>query len=199
MKNINDLLIEKGNYTFDVNNWGSCQYSGALAMYNAYFVLRNKYSKELVLQYLEYEYGFKVSFHKIRDDEQAIDMFFKIYANKRNWNFDIYDYDEIEKLDEHNKKLIRTIRRAKSADDLFFIGRNASSDLWSTAPKIAESYFTGFKTENLPDSNNPSGLEKGPVGNICAQANNILTGLCCALLIDYDIVKNINSFKGFDT
>lgn len=68
-----------------------------------------------------------------------------------------------------------------------------------TVPKIAESYFIGFEAKNFPSCNNPTGLERGPIGNICAQSNNVLTELCCALLVDYGIVKNINSFKGFDT
>lgn len=199
MRNINDLLTKEGNYTFDVNEWGSCQYSGALAMYRAYFELRKKYSKELTLQYLKYEFGYEISFNSIRDDENAIDMFFKIYANKRDWNFNLYDYDKIEKLDEYDINLIKTIRRAKSADDLFFVERNAASDLWNTAPKIAQSYFVGFKIENVPTCETPTGLERGPEGNICAQADNVLTGLCCALLVDYEIIKNTNSFKGFDT
>jgi hypothetical protein len=240
---IKELLIKKGNYSFDVNEWGSCQYSGALAMYKAYFELRKEYSKEKILEYLKYEYGYEIKFSGIRDDDNAKDMFFKILANKNHWNLNLYEYqndsvdfekDILEEIDEYKDKegavleftegveeptpsvlseydkkfnalneyhqeLIRNIRRAQSADDLFYVGRNSSFDLWSISSKVAESYFIGFEVKNLPTCDNPIGLERGPVGNICAQADNVLTGLCCALLVDYEIVKNTNSFKHFDT
>lgn len=193
--NINDLLKHLGDFDFEVNEWGSCQYSGALAMYKAYFKLKEKG----VLDFLRFEYGYDVSFSGVRDDENAIDMYFKILAHKRNWDFDLYDYDETEKLDERWQKTVWGIRRAQSADDLFFIGRNASSDLWHTAPHVAESYFIGLEMKNMPDCDNQTGLERGPVGNLCAQSDNVKTGLCCALLKDYGLVKNERSFRGFDT
>ena len=201
-KQINELLTKEGDYSFNVNEWGSCQYSGALAMYKAYFKLREKFDRDHVLEYLKYEYGYDISFSGIHDDKQAIDMFFKLYAISRRWNFDLnnyYENSEYDKLNNYDKKLIGTIRRAQSADDLFFIGRYACSDLWNTAPRVAESYFISFEAKNLPDCENITGLERGPVGNICAQSVNILTGICCALLVDYEIIKNINSFKSFDT
>jgi hypothetical protein len=214
MPEIAELLQDNG-FEFEVNKWGSCQYSGALAMFKAYFKLRETYArhsvapyeeneriniseklKKSILEYLEEEYDIKISFSGIRTDEEAFDMYFKILANKLNWNFNLYDYKETEKLDERWKKTIWGIRRAQSGDDLFFVGRNASSDLWNTAPHIAQSYFVGLEMENV---NRTTGLEIGPVGNISVQSTNVGTGLCCALLMDYGIVKNEKSFKGFDT
>jgi len=200
---IKELLKNEGEYTFDVNEWGSCQYSSALAMYKAYFKLRETYSKEKILEYLKYKYNYEITFSNIRDDEQARNMLFKLYANSRKWDFDedirYTDYDKYEKMDRRDKDLILNMARIQSADDMFFVGRSHSSDLWNTAPKVAKSYFTGFETKNLPNSDNPTGLERGPIGNICAQSDNVLTGICCALLVDYGIVKNTNSFKSFDT
>ena len=43
--NISQLIQDLGNFSFDVNSWGSCQYSSALAMFNAYFKLREKYDR----------------------------------------------------------------------------------------------------------------------------------------------------------
>lgn len=197
---ITELLKTKGDYIFDVNEWGSCQYSGALAMYKAYFKLREKYERDTILAYLKYEFNYQITFDSIEDDTTAINNFFLSYGKCRGWKFtDLYDDDEIESLDKYDSKLLYSIRLAKSADDLFFVGRNASSDLWDTAPRVCESYFKNFKAENLPDCDNPIGLEKGPVGNICVQSTNVFVGLCCALLVDYELVKNENSFKGFDT
>lgn len=201
MKDINELLKENGNYSFDVNEWGSCQYAGALAMYNAYFYLRTKYDREAVLEYLKYEFGYEISFSAvIYDDKEAVQRYFLDYVKFRKLNIsNMHDYDNLEKLDKHHKKAIKSMSRAYSADDLFFVGRNAASDLWHTAPRVCKSYFMDFTTKNLPNCENQTGLEKGPVGNLCAQSDNVLTGLCCALLVDYDIVKNTKSFSGFDT
>ena len=197
---ITELLTKKGNYNFNVNEWGSCQYSGALAMYKSYFELKKEYSKEKILEYLKYEFGYEISMSGIRNDEEAIDKFFDILLKQKKWNLsNIDDYDNYESLNEYDKELVYTIRRAVSADDLFFIGRNSAFDLWKTAPLVAESYFIDLVIKNVPNSENPIGIEKGPVCNICAQADNILTGICCALLVDYGIVKNLNSFKRFDT
>lgn len=181
MKQIETFLKETGSYKFDVNEWGSCQYSGALAMYNAYFLKRKTHNKSAILDYLKYEFNYIISFDSIRNDEDAI----------------------IEYLNNISKKLDKndqwTIRRACSGDDLFFIGRSSSSDLWHTALRIANAYFVNLKIENTPDCENPIGIEKGPIGNICAQADNIQTGIYCALLVDYEIVKNEKSFRKFDT
>lgn len=199
---IEELLVHKGDYNFEVNNWGSCQYSGALAMYKAYFELREQHDPKALLKYLKYKFNYEISFKGIRKDEEAIDMYFKIEAKRWKWNFDIndiYENPEFEKIKDWQKRMIRNIRRAESADDLFFIGRASASDLWHTAPRVAESYFVGFKAKNLPTCEKPIGIERGPVGNVCAQSRNVLTGICCALLVDYNIVKNLNSFKGFDT
>ena len=224
MKEIKDLLTKNGNYEFNVNEWGSCQYSGALAMYKAYFKLREKYdihrdgpyfinnerfkltekrkTNKSILDYFREEFNYDISFLSIRDDENAIDMYFKIQAERWGCSFginDAYENPEYEKLKDFHKSIIKSIRRAESGDDLFFVGRFAASDLWHTALNVAKSYFVGFEAKNLPKCGNPTGLERGPVGNICAQSDNVLTGLCCALLADYGIVKNTNSFKGFDT
>lgn len=220
---IQDLLNNEGNFIFEVNDWGSCQYSGALAMFKSYFELRKKYTRHYgpyansnerhklaekqenqisVLDHLRNEYGYDVRFTGIRDDENAADMYFKILAERNHWNFNLWDeqdHPQYIELPDFQKQTIKTIRRAQSADDLFFVGRFAASDLWHTAPRVAESYFVGFEAKGFPSCKKPLGIEQGPIGNICAQSDNVLTGLCCALLVDYDIVKNINSFKGFDT
>ncbi|NMC59732.1 MAG: hypothetical protein GYA51_10170 [Candidatus Methanofastidiosa archaeon] len=220
---IQDLLNNEGKFIFDVNDWGSCQYSGALAMFNSYFELRKTYARHYgpyvnsnerhklaeksenqisILDYFRSAYGYDIRFTGIRDDENAIDMYFKIEANRWHWNFDLwnaYNSSQYDELRDFEKQIIKSIRRAQSADDLFFVGRFAASDLWHTAPKVAESYFVGFEAKGFPNCDKPLGIERGPIGNICAQSDNVLTGLCCALLVDYDIVKNINSFKGFDT
>lgn len=200
MKQIEAFLKESGSYKFDVNKWGSCQYSGALAMYNAYFLKRKTHSKSAILGYLEYEFNYIISFDNIRNDENAIIEYFNIFNKLRKWNMkNLIDYNILEKLDKNDQEIIWNIRRACSGDDLFFIGRNSSSDLWHTALKIANAYFVNLKIENTPNCENPIGIETGPIGNICAQADNIQTGICCALLIDYEIVKNEKSFRKFDT
>lgn len=200
-----ELLEKKGKYSFDVNEWGSCQYSGALAMYKTYFELRKEYSKEKILEYLKFEFNYDISLKGIRSDEEAIEEFFNILKIEKRWpkKFKFDSYYNSEKIDkqirESDHVLVRTIRRACSAEDLFFVGRNAAYDLWATAPWVAKSYFIDFKTKNLPNCENPIGIEKGPAGNICAQSKNILTGLCCALLVDYEVIKNTKCFKYFDT
>jgi len=221
---IKEILVSEGEYVFEVNNWGSCQYAGALAMFKTYFKLRKTYARHYgpfvtnnerrklseksetqisILDYFRQAYQYDISFTGIRDDENAIDMYFKIQSNRWHWNFnlwdDVYETTQYNELPDFQKQMIKTIRRAQSADDLFFVGRFAASDLWHTAPRVAESYFVGFEAKGFPSCEKPLGIEHGPIGNVCAQSDNVLTGLCCALLVDYDIVKNINSFKGFDT
>jgi len=202
--NISNLLKRLGDFEFGVNSWGSCQYSSALSMYTAYFELRKEYTKDQILDFFRIEYGYEISFSGIREDDDAIEKFFDIYREQRgkDWDFGFHEWYNTEnwkKVDDYGQRFIRNLHRAKSADDLFFVNRNAASNLWNTAPRVAKAYFIDFKAENLPDVKNQTGMERGPIGNLSAQSLNVLTGLCCALLVDYEIVKNTNSFKGFDT
>jgi hypothetical protein len=51
-KHLSQILEGLGDYTFGVNTWGSCQYSGALATHNAFFtILKAGLSAEDAVQY----------------------------------------------------------------------------------------------------------------------------------------------------
>ena len=192
---VTELMEDVGDYKFDVNSWGSCQYSGALAMYNAYFKLRETHSKEKTLDYLKHMVDIDISFdyHNDKDHYAFSDRFTKYLKKKYDILVDTH-WSEIE--DEYDQRFFRNINRCQTVDDLFFACRASASDLWHTAPTIAD---ICFKNLNIDISAKATGLERGPVGNIAVQSTNPSVGLCCALLVDYGFVKNSGSFGGFDT
>lgn len=190
---VDEFMEKVGGFSFDVNPWGSCQYSGALSMFNAYFKKRESgLSKKAILAFLEAEVGISIFFDDIRsfDDAQA-----KV-EQKLKERYGVSDSALHEIPDEYARRAISLVSRSRTADDLFMARRSVASDLWNTAPLIADAFFKNLEIK-IPVEK--TGLEEGPVCNVKAQSINPLVGLCCALLVDHGIVKNQESFSGFDT
>jgi len=161
-------------FPFTVNRWGSCQYSTALSIYDLYFRIRENLSQEETLEVL----GLEFSHNGVRDFDEAHQMLID------------YTTDRYSKRDGHH---LTDARRVNTFDEMFFIMKNWASDLWNSAPRVANFAFKDLKI------NAPSSPGKGPVGNIEVQSTNFTTGICCALLMDNNIVLNEKSFSGFDT
>jgi hypothetical protein len=169
-------------FNFDVNRWGSCQYSSALATYDLYFKMRETLSMKDTLDLLGVKFAFdrKNTFTNIR--QSFVDEIEKNYAD-----YDWYTEEEV-------KERVEAAKRAKNFDDMFETVANNSWDLWSAAPFVAGYAFENYTLEGAPESPGT-----GPILNVAVQSVNLKIGLLCALLKDYKQVKEEKSFVGFDT
>ena len=166
-------IEEIGGQGFDVNDWGSCQYSGALAMYNTFQKIRKDLSYDDTLLVL----GLKVTF----EDKRDIDTIQAMILEKFSYNDFANDFtDEIPKT--------------KNVDDFFDMFNDCGWDLWSTASFMAPICFGDLVIEGVPEA---SGY--GPIGNQLVQSHNYNTGLICVLLVEHEMVEDTDCFSGFDT
>jgi len=169
---------DKFNFDWGVCSWGSCQYSGALAVYNLYNEIRKDLNKQDTLEVL----GVTFKFTKILSFEEA----------KKNW---LEELNEIYSDDlEFWQEMLNEAAKASSFDEMFEASKNMSSDLWNTAPTIAENVFQDMQLIDVP-----AAIGIGAVMNVLAQSENNTTGLLCALLKDYGMIQHETSFANFDT
>ncbi len=111
-------LEEKyGPIPFEVNDWGSCQYSSAKWLYDLYFKLREETPFEEVLESL----NIKVSFTRCVD------------FNTIKHGFVDYFDEEWDDLDPDRQDDVvddfREMKRATKVEDLFMFLRNYAWDL----------------------------------------------------------------------
>ena len=111
---------------FDVNDWGSCQYSGALDTFNAL----NKVRPEAL--------GIKISFQH-KESVHSVRSWFIKYCQEY-YNDPIFDYKDKEETQQRLNNLT-------DIESMFNFARNSAWDLWSAAPLIAEEVFCGLKIE----------------------------------------------------
>ncbi len=178
-------LEEKyGPIPFEVNDWGSCQYSSAKWLYDLYFKLREESSFEEVLESLNIRVS-SISVNS-RLDFDAIKHDFVDYFDEE-WDDLAPDWQE-DVADDY-----REMKKATKVEDLFEFLRNMAWDLWGAAPRIASCAFPGLdiKVEESPGY--------GPVFNILTQSENFEVAVCCILLKEFGYVENEDCFSGFCT
>ena len=166
----------------EVNRWGSCQYNGALKVYDLYFKMRNDLSRDDTWELL----GIKVTIDGINPISEIKNAFVTTVIQKYH-KYKHYKNGE-------KQRIAMNARRVVSYDDMFYFQRSMAQDLWYAAPRAAIYAFKNFELSDVPAA---PGI--GPVGNVAVQNKNYRVGLCCALLTDYKIVLNELSFAGFDT
>jgi hypothetical protein len=167
-----ESIDEIGDQGFDVNDWGSYQYSGALAMFKTFRSIREDLSYHDTLAAL----GVKVEF-----------------SGKRNFK-DIQAMVLKEFEDEEDCIFTDSTPLTKNVDDIFTMFKDFSWDLWSAASFLAPICFDGFALADVPVA---PGF--GPVLNQAVQSGNYETGLICALLVEHGMVVDTDCFVDFDT
>jgi hypothetical protein len=166
---------EEPMFPFKVNLWGSCQYATAKAIYDIWFMMRHHLSRDNTISALDV----KIT-HKAQRNFGVAKQMFIDYAIEK------YKY-----RDDGRCKV--EARRVQSYDDMFFVKRKWSSDLWSAAPQICKLAFVDFEILT------PGSPGRGPVCNVNAQSSNFEVGLCCAYMVECNVIRNESSFFGFDT
>jgi len=166
-----DLIIElERNDDFSINDWGSAQYCGA----KAFFDLLDKYRKDSSLDDLLAEFGIVVGYdHKLPFEQVKMEI-------RTSFDFD--------------DPTIQDIRNAETIEDIFEALKDASWDLWSAASFVAQHCFLNLTVTGVPTAHSV-----GPVGNQMVQSENYLTGLYCALLVEFEYVTDSSCFANFDT
>jgi hypothetical protein len=194
---LNSLKEEVTGQYFDVCNWGSCQYSGALAMYQLLQqVQKTLDTKQLKVKLCplaesktpasEFEIlGIRVSWDKIFSISETIERFRQKGIAR-----------ESPRDDEYGIQNVKDFREAKleTITDCFNLTKGMAWDLWNAAPFIAECAFENLQIDILPANG------QGPIMNIAAQSSNNGTGTYCYLLRKHGFVDNdIDAFNNFDT
>ena len=196
---------------FNVNEWGSCQYTTALNTYELLLLLDHYEipfekvgiyftQKGVVGQVASYLPN--VVQEKIIDDPlkqlsreeayQALEM--DVLTFTRRWvKEDMMEEEERTQHWETCKKC--TEGDEFKLDPIMDVYRNTSRDLWSAAKKMTETIFPNLKIQ-------VGSLTKdlhGPRMNQWVQSNNSVTGAQCYLLKKYSWIKDDTSFADFDT
>jgi len=186
-----------GGIPFGVNDWGSCQYTEALNMFNRLTALAKRRrpggadcpTAETVRMRQQgsalSKLGLKVTYKEIVPLKDAWEAFKKEMkdsrANKAIWSVD------------DRKELKQDLAVEPSVDAMFTICRGQAWDLWSAAPFIAGLLLKDLKVEA------PVAPGRGPKFNAMIQEESYRTGLYCWLLYHNGLVKDTDSFNGFDT
>lgn len=181
---------KEGGYKFEVNDWGSFQYAGALAVYNLLLLRLEQFDND-VNKALEI---FGVSVEPLPNGSPSFRESTLETIKGKMENF--RDCEEIYKdllalhLEFSNDESIDIL------DKCFQVARNCSYDLWATVAtfgwlpvKIVQKIQVNLQMEN--------GL---PRINQVIQDENLLTGIKCALMVHYGYIQNTDeAFADFDT
>lgn len=173
------------NVPLETNNWGSCQYNGALRFFETFFKIREDLTLEDTLEVLNCTFKYKniVEFENVKRQmvRDGVDL---IYDSLES---DFYSVQfEAEKIVK--------IAQSKTVHDLFDALRDAAFDLWTAAPYISNLLFRKLECSA------PNAPGKGPDMNIDVQMQNFTTGLYCAMLYELKLITDpTSSFKNFDT
>jgi len=171
---------------FGVNDWGSCQYSGALAFFEVYQSMRKDLDRKDLFELL----GVEVTFNHYEQFQDAQLNLIKEMIENMSLNVDRREVKSIG----YNSETIKLLTEALNAEDLFDVYRKSAWDLWSTAPHITNHLIKGLNVEGVKDA---PGI--GPELNQSFQSENYRTGLYCALLVDCGLITNNRCFEDFDT
>jgi hypothetical protein len=191
-------LVEKtGGNSFGVNDFGSCQYTGALNMFNTlqYFYKKRRpggadcptaeVARMRQRDATFAKLGLQVTYKSVTPLGKAWKAFSKEMIESRS---------DKAIWDASDRKEVKEILKAfPSVDIMFLICRDQAWDLWSAAPFIANLMFKDLKIII------PKAPGVGPILNVAVQGENYNTGLCCWLLYNEGLVKDVDVFSGFDT
>lgn len=181
-------MLKIGNATipfiFNVNEWGSCQYSSAYATYK--FIMHQFEEKclscRLQLLNISFHYEKKREFDEIRS----------ILINSMVDEIEMNRNNEIG-LRRYSRMLSKFID-AENGTDILQIFKEASYDLWG-----AIEYLIGVRYFRLQVKGLSPSPGYGPICNIKAQSQGTFTGLCCAVLVLDGFIEDPSVFSGFDT
>lgn len=211
---------------FDVNEWGSCQYSGALDIFNVLTELRKKHSYDETLKRM----GIEVKFDsiaslkdasniiiEIADIEEEIEELkesikrFKAFIEEGEYPFD----EPVDWFDRYIKedKAIKysELNEVKHGNDRIeylndcLNGFKSLEELFIFTRNYSWDLWSAAQQigvnifERLEINGVPKAPGIGPVLNIEVQGENFITGLFCWLLVEHGLVKDVSVFSGFDT
>jgi hypothetical protein len=186
---LHSIVERTGGRKFSVNEWGSCQYTTAINMFDTLehtkAFLRKKKKKVITNNDVLKKLDLTVAYKRITPLEEAWKKFEK----------EMIEY--IEEMGDPTwwEDVKKELKEATpSVDAMFEIAKHQSWDLWSTAPYIANIMFENLRVGKVPKA---SGV--GPIGNVLAQEENLSTGLHCWLLWNERLVKDQKAFAEFDT
>ncbi len=187
---LHKALKEEGGYKFAVNKWGSCQYSGALAVYNLVTMRLEKYGND-VNKALEI---FGVYVEPLTRDipdfhESTLGTIREELENFRDWE-EVYKDLLALHLEFKNDESIDIL------DKCFQVARNCSYDLWAAVAR-----FGWLPVRVVQKTQLSLQMENGlPRINQVIQDENLLTGIKCALMVHYGYIQNPDeAFADFDT
>lgn len=213
-----EWIIENLGIEFDVNDWGSCQYTGALNTFGALTKLSKKFGEKTALRLLNIQFShgkrraprkvsslhWEKSFGNLKEsievDQIDLDYYLALQKNyklkKNHWAPEKKELPKFIKrvrksIVEHKKGLKGPLM---TGDKLFKWCRNQSWDLWGAAPYVANLFFPDFKVTGVDTA--PG---QGPKWNILVQSDNYKVGATCWYLKKKGIVKSEKSFASFDT
>lgn len=172
---------------FDVCRWGSCQYSGAQAMYDTLNALceENDDSDDMLntlkLLGIEVYLGKSVDLKKVLNLEQMC----------KTWN--MFDVEEDEEDEAYRTKFTKGFENVKFIDDYFIVCREMAQDLWTAVHKIFSEIFPSYMIIC------PKSTGHGFPLNVSTQSENFEVGIKCWILQLLGYVKNDECFQNFDT
>lgn len=134
-KSVDEILESIGEYSFDVNDWGSCQYSKSLAIFKTLDILNEEFGKEKALDIL----GLKVTYSNVNKNllkfPRLIESLRRQLKNEKD-GMEAESYKErCEEIENWNKE---------GFDDLdiaFEFMKESSWDLWTAAEIAAQTIF----------------------------------------------------------
>lgn len=185
---VDPLLTELRDFRFELNEWGSVQYSGALHAYKIFLSNYEGSGKDLKAVFSKFEKaGFKFSMRPVSQD-------FAIKAMKDELLKDtdaMYPKDEPSSTD-YRKKALEGLEEIGSPEDAIKFCRGSAWDLWAAVAFVAK--HCGIELLECPKA---PGI--GPEANVWAQSENFDTGVLCALLKVTGHVSSEDSFRDYDT
>jgi len=161
----------------DTFEWGSCQYQTAAGFF---YLIREMREDGVPWDQCLSLLGLQCTFSAV------VENFSGFGKKEIARSFDKEEYESIFKRPYPPPD-------PPSAEAAFEITKDRSWDLWGAAPTIAQWCFKDSKIEA------PKSPGFGPSGNMLVQSTNYKVGLCCALLYEYGLVKDIECFKHYDT
>jgi len=185
---VDPLLAELRDFRFEVNEWGSVQYSGALHAYKIFLRDYEGSGKDLKAVITKFEKaGFKFSMRPVSQDFAIKSMKEKLLKDTD----EIYPKDDPSSAD-YRKKALDGIEKMNTPEDALKFCRNSAWDLWAAVEFVAK--HCGIELSECPKA---PGI--GPEANVWAQSENFDTGVLCALLKVTGLVTFEECFKDYDT
>jgi len=185
--------VETSNQDFNEVGWGSCEYDGVLSVYHTYFEMRKSLSINEVLEI----WGIGVEFDVIVPFEEVKNNYMKRFEDilKEEEELSGNESYYYVTLEETLEKIKIELENVYDSDGLMRIYRDIySGNLYSAINHLFNLTFKNVKIQGVKMA---PGI--GPGYNISICSHDYKIGLQCALLKDYDIIKDNDSFVGFNS